>query len=110
VSAHWDEEKVKTATEIKEPFTQFFPWEYNQYTQRDIDKSVAAFTRLLDAIEHRLQVQSAGTDTCIRYSQSVLNEAFTPKKSFVRSFLSALPPRQIHFRYLAPGIRIQSVD
>ncbi|KAJ6118485.1 hypothetical protein N7471_013105 [Penicillium samsonianum] len=101
-----EEGKVKTSTEIKQAFSQFFPWEYCQYTQRDIDKSIAAFTRLLDAIETRLPVQSYAVET--RTPESVFNEAFVPNNSFIRSFLSALPPRQIHFRYIAPGIWIQS--
>ncbi|CAG8903506.1 unnamed protein product [Penicillium egyptiacum] len=103
-----EEGKVKTSTKIKEAFSQFFPWEYYQYTQRDVDKSITTFTRLLDAIECRIPFQSAKID--IQYPQSVLDEAFTPKKSFVRSFLSALPRRQVYFRYIAPGLRLQSVD
>ncbi|KAJ5770013.1 uncharacterized protein N7511_002064 [Penicillium nucicola] len=103
-----EEGKVKTSTEIKEAFSQFFPWEYHQYTQRDVDKSVTAFTRLLDAIECRMPFQSDKID--IKYPQSVLDEAFTPQRSFVRSFLSALPPRQVHFRFIAPGIWLQSID
>ncbi|OGE50002.1 hypothetical protein PENARI_c019G09674 [Penicillium arizonense] len=106
-----DEGKVQIFTEVKFPLDQFFPWEYYQYTQRDIDKSITIFNRLLDAIEHRLPVLPVQSDKIdITYPQSILDKAFTPNKSFVRSFLSALPPREIHFRYIAPGIRIQSFD
>jgi hypothetical protein len=33
---------------------KILPWEYYQYTQRDVEKAVGAFTRFLDAIEYRL--------------------------------------------------------
>ncbi|KAJ5966638.1 hypothetical protein N7501_002886 [Penicillium viridicatum] len=105
-----DEGKVEIFTEDKYPAAQYFPWEYYQYTQRDIEKSITAFNRLLNAIEHRHRPSAQSAKIAINYPQSVLDEAFIPNKSFVGSFLSALPSREIQFGYIAPGIRIQSFD
>ncbi|CAI7601020.1 unnamed protein product [Penicillium viridicatum] len=105
-----NEGKVEIFTEDKYPAAQYFPWEYYQYTQRDIEKSITAFNRLLNAIEHRHRPSAQSAKIAINYPQSVLDEAFIPNKSFVGSFLSALPSREIQFGYIAPGIRIQSFD
>ncbi|KAJ6142712.1 hypothetical protein N7471_002165 [Penicillium samsonianum] len=105
-----NEGKVEIFTEDKFPAAQFFPWEYYQYTQRDIENSITAFNRLLNAIEHRHRPPVQSAKIAINYPQSVLDEAFTPNKSFVRSFLSALPSREIQFRYIAPGLQIQYFD
>lgn len=105
-----NEGKVEICTEDRFPADQFFPWEYYQFTQRDIEKSITAFSRLLNAIEHRHRPPAQSAKIAINYPQSVLDESSTFNKTFVRSFLSALPSREIQFRYIAPGIRIQYFD
>jgi len=96
-----------------------FPWEIHQYTLKDIEGAVTAFTRLLDAIEARLP--SSSTDgngleqlsfekMALPYSESVIGASSTKANSFTGRFLSALPVRQLKFRYIAPGIRLQSPD
>jgi hypothetical protein len=46
---------VTTIPELKYAYPeQFYSWDNYQYTQRDVEKAVDAFTRLLDAIESRL--------------------------------------------------------
>lgn len=106
-----NEGTVETSSETERGLPErFFPWQFQQYTQRDIEKAVAALTRLLDAIECRLPLSTLpnGQFMDLPYSESVINEACVPNNSFIRSFLLALPVRRIQFRYIAPGIGIQS--
>lgn len=103
--------KMSLKCEKEQTNTQFFPWQYHQYTERDIVKAIGAFTRLLDAIEHRLP-QVAATRNAERklpYSHSAFDEATVPVISFILSFLSALPPRNVQFRHIVPGISVQSL-
>jgi hypothetical protein len=86
---------------------RFFPWQYNQYTARDVKKTNKAFTRLLDAIEHRLPQTTQGSELHLPYSPAILDEASIPNNSFIRPFFSEMPPRTLNFRYIAPGISIQ---
>lgn len=96
-----------------------FPWEIHQHTPMDIERAVSAFTRLLDAIETRLPSSSSHEqglekpsfeEIALPYSESVIDASFTKLDSFTGSFLSALPGRQLRFRYIAPGIRLQNSD
>ncbi|KAJ5139691.1 hypothetical protein N7448_003099 [Penicillium atrosanguineum] len=114
-----DERKVTTYTDKDSVLFKHsepcFPWQMHQYTQCDIEKATTAFTRLINAIEYRIPSDrpthtplSSNWVTELPYSNSVLDECFVPRDSFVRSFLSALPARNINFRHIAPGIRIQS--
>lgn len=93
-----------------------FPWEIHQHTPTDIERAVSAFTRLIDAIEARLPSSSTHDCGCeqpsfeginLPYSESVIEASFTQVDSFTGCFLSALPVRQLNFRYIAPGIRLQ---
>jgi hypothetical protein len=94
-----------------------FPWEIHQHTPMDVEKAVGAFTRLLDAIEIRLPSTSSIHDSgweksgfkgiALPYSGSVIEASFIEADSFASCFLSALPVRQLNFRYIAPGIRLQ---
>jgi hypothetical protein len=98
-----------------------FPWKAHQHTQSDVEKAVAAFTRLLDAIESRLpstrlpkaQENDAvppKTEIKLPYTASTITSSIMRKDSFVRDFLSALPARDINFHHIAPGIRLQSAS
>jgi hypothetical protein len=103
-----DDGKVTTSSEPKSALPeQFYPWEIHQYTQRDIEKAVVAFTRL-DAIESRLPPTTSNQEIELPYSDLVVNKSLPARDSFIRSFLSAVPPRHMKFRYIAPGIRIQN--
>lgn len=95
-----------------------FPWEIHQHTPMDVERAVSPFTRLLDAIE--IGLPSSSTHDCgceqpsfsfeginLPYSESVIEASFTQVDSFTGHFLSALPVRQLNFRYIAPGIRLQ---
>ncbi|CAI7576292.1 unnamed protein product [Penicillium pancosmium] len=93
-----------------------FPWEIHQHTPMDVKRAVSAFTRLLDAIEIRLPTtwtHDHGRENpnfegiALPYSESVMEASFIEVDSFARCFLSALPNRQLNFRYIAPGIRLQ---
>jgi hypothetical protein len=44
------------------------------------------------------------------YSESVISASSLNADFFTGRFLSALPVRQLKFRYIAPGIRLQSPD
>lgn len=87
---------------------RFFPWQYHQYTAQDIAKANNALTRLLDAIEHRLPQTPRDPELQLPYSPAILDEAKIPINSFIRSFFSEMSPRTLKFRYIAPGISIQS--
>jgi len=71
---------------------------------------VAASARLLDAIERKLLVDSMSTlppdQVDIIYPTAVLDKAYMLEDTFLRSFLLALPPRRLFFRYIALGIRL----
>lgn len=104
-----DDGKVTTSLEPKSALPeQFYPWEIQQCTQRDLEKAVVAFTRLLDAIESRLPPNTSNQEIELPYSDLVIDKSLPAKNSFIRSFISALPPRHMKFRYIAPGIRIQN--
>jgi hypothetical protein len=92
-----------------------FPWEIHQHTLMDVERAVSAFTRLLDAIEIRLSSRSiqqceqpSFEGIALPYSDSVIEASFIETDSFIGCFLSALPVRQLNFRYIAPGIRLQN--
>lgn len=44
----------------------------------------------------------------ILYPTAVLDKAYIPEDTFLRSFLLALPRRHIFFQYIALGVRLQS--
>ncbi|KAF3392682.1 hypothetical protein F1880_008855 [Penicillium rolfsii] len=95
---------------------RFFPWRYHTYTHRDVVKATQAWTRLLDAIEQRLPqpretecpASTRGVEIQLPYSQAILDEATIPARTFIRDFLSEFSPRTLRFRYIAPGISLQS--
>ncbi|KAJ5376487.1 hypothetical protein N7509_013373 [Penicillium cosmopolitanum] len=93
-----------------------FPWKAHQYAQSDVKKAVAAFARLLDAIESRLpstrlpkaenkdaSAVPQNKNAKISYTTSTIISSIIRKDSFVHEFLSALPARDISFDYIAQG-------
>ena len=96
---------------------RFFPWEIHQQTQRDVEMAVESFIRLLDAIKSRLpptsmciDQESSDRGMAFPHLDSMIDDSFTQRDSFARCFLSALPNCHINFRYIAPGIRVQSPE
>ena len=90
-----------------------FPWEIHQYTLLEVKRAVSALTRLLDAIEARLTYsleEPRRKKITLPFSESVVKALSIKVDSFNGQFLSALPVRQLNFRYIAPGIRLQSPD
>lgn len=109
-----EEGKVQASSDRTEeqevwPITpRFFPWQYQQYTTRDVEKTNNAFTRLLDAINRRLPQTTQDSELQLPYLPAILDEARIPHNSFIRPFFTEMPPRTLSFRYIAPGISIQS--
>ncbi|KAJ5369845.1 uncharacterized protein N7496_005937 [Penicillium cataractarum] len=114
-----EEKKVQASTDEayeEDIKPRLFPWRYHQYTHRDVVKATQALTRLLDAVEQKLPqpreteypASTRDVDIQLPYSQAILDEATIPANTFIRDFLSELPPRTLRFRYIAPGIILQS--
>ncbi|KAI2730138.1 hypothetical protein CBS147332_1990 [Penicillium roqueforti] len=94
--------------------SKFFSWNFETFTKRDVERAVAVFVRLVDAIEQKLPsdskftLPSLQTQIDILYPTAVLGEAYIKEDTFLRSFLLALPNRRLSFRYIAPGVQLQS--
>ncbi|KAJ5599181.1 hypothetical protein N7450_000248 [Penicillium hetheringtonii] len=120
-----DEGKITTyldrRKESMDHFFGVFPWEIHQYTPMDVERAVSSFTRLVDAIETRLPSDTTNaTDDLgqskpnlegisLPYPESVIEASFIEADSFLGLFFSTLPARLLNFRYIAPGIRLQTV-
>lgn len=127
------DKKVTTYSDIDRLTTRWlcqkFPWEIHQHTSIDVERAISAFNRLLDAIESRLPQKSqrppssqlceaseqntegqSDQQICFPYTDSLLDNSFVRENSFAREFLSTLPARHINFRYIAPGIQLQSPE
>lgn len=97
----------------------FGPWIFNDYTAADVEKSVKAFKRLLDAIETRIHGNQCISDTA-NYQEvllpwtdsTVLDAAGIQPYTFARTFCeeTAKWSRRLSFRYIAPGTRIPTVE
>lgn len=94
--------------------SKFFPWNLENFTKRDVENAVAALIRLIDTIEQKPPVDSKSTlpspqtQIDLPYPAAVLDKAHIKEATFLRSFLLALPHRCLLFRYIAPGIQLQS--
>lgn len=94
--------------------SKFFSWNFETFTKRDVERAVAVFVRLIDAIEQKLPsdskftLPSLQTQIDLLYPTAVLGEAYIKEDTFLRSFLLALPNRRLSFRYIAPGVQLQS--
>jgi hypothetical protein len=94
---------------------------FHDYTAADVQKSVRAFRRLLDAIENRMPSLHPGSTHESRHQEgptlawadpSTLDAAHIHAGTFTRAFCveSAECARKIPFRYIAPGIRLPTAD
>ncbi|KAI1420996.1 hypothetical protein F5Y12DRAFT_770331 [Xylaria sp. FL1777] len=85
---------------------KFGPWGWNTYSEVQVDSTVAAFERLVDAIEERMPVGShlPLTEGGPLLSTAQLDAASVPDSCFVRSF--ATRARKPRFRLIAPGLEV----
>lgn len=97
----------------------FGPWIFHNYTTADIEKSVEAFNRLLDAIEIRINGSQRTVEivNCQEVvlpwtDQTALDAAGIQPYTFARAFCeeTAKCARKLSFRYVAPGIRIPTME
>ncbi|KAJ9273635.1 hypothetical protein DTO212C5_269 [Paecilomyces variotii] len=100
----------------------FGPWIFNDYTTFDIQKSVEALKYLLDVIEakrsswlKRSGSEKGGGNEKVSLpwtDPAILDIAGIQQNTFAREFCeeSAKWTRELSFRYIAPGIRIPTVE
>ena len=74
--------------------SEFLPWDLQNFTKRDVEKAVAAFVGLIDAMEQKLPMDSEftlsspQTQIDLLYPAAVLNKAYIKEDTFLRSFFS----------------------
>ncbi|KAH8665153.1 hypothetical protein BGZ60DRAFT_432398 [Tricladium varicosporioides] len=87
---------------------RYFPWIYHSYSSAQVEDTLVAFNRLVNAIESRLP----GTTKPIRHNavipNKVLDIAGVKDPSFARSFLRSI--RLPYFKFIAPGILVPSPE
>ncbi|KAL3433672.1 hypothetical protein BDV09DRAFT_196619 [Aspergillus tetrazonus] len=87
------------------------PWAIHAYTATDMEKTLSAFKRLVEAIDSRIPGKDESTYTHLPWHDPVtLAHAFIPLSSFAHEFLSAVSHLKVRFRYIAPGIRFPTVS
>jgi hypothetical protein len=95
------------------------PWLWHGFTDIDVKKSALAFKRLIDAIEARISsgqtassdsAQDRGTFALPWADLSALDAAHILPGTFARAFCEETAKFTLSFRYIAPGIRIATVD
>ncbi|KAL2821418.1 hypothetical protein BDW59DRAFT_150073 [Aspergillus cavernicola] len=89
------------------------PWILHQYTETDINRTVAAFQRLINAIDSRLGNKKECTSGYMElpwHDPVTLTQDFIPRDSFAYRFLQAVSEWKVRFRYIAPGIRIPTAS
>jgi len=84
---------------------KYGPWMYHSYSCQQVEDTVAAFNRLVVAIESRIPAarRRCPTSTPI-LSHKTLDEASVPNPSFARSFLASI--RLPSFKFIAPGLHV----
>ncbi|KAL3482966.1 hypothetical protein BJX62DRAFT_245351 [Aspergillus germanicus] len=91
------------------------PWQLYPYTALDVQKATSAMKRLVDAIETRIQaLASPAAAASYIYLPWQDPDAFpdelVPASTFAHDFLKAISDIKVRFRYIAPGIRIPTLD
>ncbi|KAL2808979.1 hypothetical protein BJX63DRAFT_407193 [Aspergillus granulosus] len=97
------------------------PWLWHEFTDIDVQKSALAFKRLIDAIEERIPSQQPASSDSLHNREtfslpwadsSTLDAAKIHAKTFARAFCeeTAKWDRKLSFRYIAPGIRVPTVE
>lgn len=97
--------KITVASNIEPKEYKIGQWIWNSYSSVQIDNTVAAFDRLVSAIEARIPNPLPLTpDTLQLLNNSDLDAASVPTSCFIRSLLTRVKtPR---FRYIAPGLLV----
>ncbi|KAF7629425.1 hypothetical protein AFLA_013141 [Aspergillus flavus NRRL3357] len=75
----------------------------------DEEKALSAMQRLLEAIEARQPSREAADSYNPWSDPSLLASINLPPNTFAHDFLMGLSTQKIHFRYIAPGIRLPTV-
>lgn len=90
------------------------PWiPLHQYTETDINRTVTAFQRLVNAIDSRLENYNECTSSYMDlpwHDPVTLTQDFIPRDSFAHRFLQAISQWKVRFRYIAPGIRLPAAS
>lgn len=127
VSVDGDEEE-SDADSLFDPdaYTEWTPWIWHSYGPAQLDTTVAAFHRLVEAIESRMPAGTgtgdgagstpaphggtAGSDSAEPplLSDEALDAAGVPDECFIRSFLTRA--RRPGFTRIAPGLVIPAAD
>ncbi|KAL4746605.1 hypothetical protein BDW72DRAFT_207218 [Aspergillus terricola var. indicus] len=82
------------------------PWSIHAYTATDMEKTISAFKRLVEAIHSRIPGKDESTCTHLPWHDPVtLAQDFIPLSSFAHEFLSVVSHFKVRFHYIAPGIR-----
>ncbi|KAL4860306.1 hypothetical protein BDV12DRAFT_205257 [Aspergillus spectabilis] len=92
------------------------PWQLYPYTALDVQKATSAMKRLVAAIEGRLDALIPRTDPLASYvhlpwhDPDAFPDELVPASTFAYEFLKAISDIKVRFRYIAPGIRIPTLD
>ncbi|KAH6684234.1 hypothetical protein B0J14DRAFT_572439 [Halenospora varia] len=85
-----------------------FPWIYHSYSSTQVEDTLVAFNRLVDAIESRLPATTKPVRHTAITPDKVLDMAGVKNPSFARSFLRSI--RRPHFKFIARGILVPSLE
>jgi hypothetical protein len=88
---------------------KYGPWMLHSYSSQQVEDTIAAFNRLVVAIETRIPAARRRwpTTTPILTHQT-LDSASVPNPSFVRSFLTSI--RLPSFKFIAPGLLVPTPE
>lgn len=88
---------------------KYNPWMYHSYSPQQVEDTVAAFNRLVVAIESRIPTARRRWPTSTPVlSHKLLDSALVPNPSFARSCLTTI--RLPSFKYIAPGLLIPTPE
>ncbi|TAQ88634.1 hypothetical protein B7494_g3051 [Chlorociboria aeruginascens] len=88
---------------------KFGPWLYHSYSAQQVEDTVAAFNRLVIAIESRIPAARRRWPTTIPIlSDRILDSASISNPSFARSFLRSI--RLPSFKFIAPGLMVPTPE
>lgn len=88
---------------------KYGPWMYHSYSSQQVEDTVAAFNRLVVAIESRIPAARRRWPTTNPIlSHKILDSALVPNPSFARSFLTSI--RLPSFKFIAPGLLVPTPE
>ncbi|KAI0200139.1 hypothetical protein F4808DRAFT_429840 [Astrocystis sublimbata] len=94
-----------TASQDEAPNEKYGPWTWQPYGESQVHTTVAAFERLVDAIEERMPIEQSVEPRQERLlSHEHLSEAGVPDNCFIRSILTQI--RRPRFKMIAPGLEV----